>query len=52
MTEIPAEHHEPDPKGKLPPESLRGSLKIWKHLQRQGIPVARRTVEKIMQANG
>ena len=32
---------------KRPPESLYGSLKMWAHLQRQGIPVARRTVERI-----
>ena len=25
---------------------------MWAHLQRQGIPVARRTVERIMRANG
>ena len=25
---------------------------MWAHLQRQGIPVERRTVEKIMHANG
>jgi hypothetical protein len=31
---------------------LYGSLKMWAHLQRQGIPVARRTVERIMRANG
>ena len=34
--------------GKRPPESLYGSLKMWAHLQRQGIPVARCTVERIM----
>ena len=39
-------------KGKRPPESLYGSLKMWAHLQRQGIPVARCTVERIMAANG
>ena len=38
-------------RGKRPPESLYGSLKMWAHLQRQGIPVARRTVERIMRAN-
>ena len=28
-----------------------GSLKMWAHLQRRGIPVARRTVERIMRRN-
>src|SRR5260221_8209127 len=35
-----------------PPESLYGSLKMWEHLNRQGIPVARCTVERLMRANG
>ena len=41
-----------DSDGKRPPECLYGSLKMWAHLQRQGIPVARRTVERIMRRNG
>jgi hypothetical protein len=52
ITEILAGCYKPDAKGKRPPESLYGSLKMWAHLQRQGIPVARRTVERIMRANG
>ena len=52
ITEILAGYYEPDAEGKRPPESLYGSLKMWAHLQRQGIPVARRTVERIMRANG
>lgn len=52
ITEILAGIYEPDEKGKRPPECLYGSLKMWAHLQRQGIPVARRTVERIMRANG
>ena len=48
ITEILAGYYEPDADGKRPPESLYGSLKMWAHLQRQGIPVARRTVERIM----
>ena len=47
-----AGYYEPDADGKRPPESLYGSLKMWAHLQRQGIPVARRTVERIMRHNG
>jgi len=52
ITEILAGNYEPDADGKRPPESLYGSLKMWAHLQRQGIPVARRTVERIMRHNG
>ena len=52
ITEILAGYYEPDADGKRPPESLYGSLKMWAHLQRQGIPVARRTVERIMRRNG
>ena len=53
ITEILAGYYyEPDADGKRPPESLYGSLKMWAHLQHQGIPVARRTVERIMRANG
>ena len=51
ITEILAGIYEPDAEGKRPPESLYGSLKTWAHLRRQGIPVARCTVERIMQAN-
>ena len=49
ITEILAGYYEPDADGKRPPESLYGSLKMWAHLQRQGIPVARRTVERIFE---
>ncbi len=52
ITEILTGIYEPDEKGKRPPECLYGSLKMWAHLQRHGIPVARRTVERIMRANG
>ncbi len=52
ITEILAGVYEPGADGKRPPESLYGSLKMWAHLQRQGIPVARRTVERIMRVNG
>ena len=48
VTEILAGYYGPDADGKRPPESLYGSLKMWAHLQRQGIAVARRTVERIV----
>jgi putative transposase len=52
ITEMLAGVYEPGRGGKRPPESLYGSLKMWAHLQRQGIPVARCTVERIMRASG
>jgi putative transposase len=52
ITEMLAGIYEPGIDGKRPPESLYGSLKMWAHLQRQGIPVARCTVERIMRAHG
>jgi putative transposase len=50
ITEILAGVYEADAAGKRPPESLYGSVKMWAGLQRQGIPVARCTVEWIMRA--
>ena len=52
ISEILAGDYEPGADGVRPPESWYGSLKRWAHLQRQGIPRARRTVERIMRANG
>jgi transposase InsO family protein len=52
VTELLAGVYEPDARGRRPPESLYGSLKMWAHLQRQGIPVAKSTVERLMRASG
>jgi putative transposase len=52
VTEILAGIYEPDERGRRPPESLYGSLKMWAHLQRQGVPVAKCTVERLMRAHG
>jgi putative transposase len=52
ITEIMAGYYEPDEHGRRAPESLYGSLKMWAHLRRQGIEVARCTVERIMRVNG
>lgn len=52
ITEILAGHYEPDALGRREPESLYGSLKMWAHLHREGIPVAKSTVERLMRANG
>jgi ribosomal protein L35AE/L33A len=52
ITEVLAGVYEPDEHGKRQPECLYGSLQIWAHLQRQGIPVARCTVERIMRVHG
>jgi len=53
MTAVLASYYdERDSCGRRKPESLYGSLKMWAHLQRQGIAVARCTVERLMAANG
>lgn len=52
ITEVLAGYYEPDEHGRRPPESLYGATKMWAHLQRQGIAVARCTVERLMRANG
>ncbi|WP_435590113.1 IS3 family transposase [Nocardia sp. bgisy118] len=52
ITEILAGYCEPDETGRRKPESLYGAEKMWGHLRREGIPVARCTVERLMRANG
>ena len=52
ITQILAGYYEPDEHGRKPPESLYGSLKMWAHLNRQGVKVARCTVERLMQIHG
>jgi putative transposase len=52
VTEILAGIYEPDERGRRPPESLYGTVKMWAHLRRQGIPVARCTVERLKRAHG
>ena len=52
ITEILAGYYQPDEHGRKKPESLYGSLKMWAHLQREGIPVAKSTVERLMRRNG
>jgi putative transposase len=52
VTELLAGYYEPDEHGRRPPESLYGSLKMWAHLQRVGIQVARCTVERLMRLHG
>lgn len=52
ITEILAGYFEPDDQDRKRPESLYGAVKMWAHLQRQGIPVARCTVERLMRRNG
>lgn len=41
VTELLAGYYELDEHGRRRPESLYGSLKMWAHLHRQGVPVAR-----------
>ena len=45
VTEVLAGIYEPDERGRGPPECLYGSVKMWEHLNRQGITVAKCTVE-------
>ncbi len=52
VTEILAGIYEPDNTGRRAPESLYGAEKTWAYLQRQGIPVARCTIERLMRVNG
>lgn len=52
VTEVLAGYYEPDEHGRRKPESLYGATKMWAHLQREGIEVARCTVERLMRANG
>lgn len=52
ITEVLAGYYEADEHGRRKPESLYGATKMWAHLQRQGITVARCTVERLMRANG
>jgi putative transposase len=52
ITEVLAGFYEPDEDGRRTPESLYGSVKMWAHLQREGFPVAKSTVERLMRRNG
>jgi len=52
VTEILAGIYEPDERGRRPPESLYGTVKMWAHLNRRGIPVAKCTVERLKRAHG
>jgi len=46
LTDVLAGYYEPDERGRRRPESLYGSLKMWAHLNRAGIKVAKCTVER------
>ena len=47
-----AGYYEPDERGHRGPESLYGWREVWAHLQREGVPVAKSTVERLMRRNG
>lgn len=51
-TEVLAGYYEPDEHDRRKPESSYGATKMWAHLARQGIGVARCTGERLMRANG
>jgi putative transposase len=50
LTGILAGFYMPDEHGRRALESLYGSLKMWAHLDREGITMARCTVERLMRA--
>jgi putative transposase len=52
ITEILAGYYTPDEWSRRPPESLYGSLKMWTHLQRLGVPVTRCIIERLMRNHG
>ncbi|MDQ1307842.1 MAG: putative transposase [Actinomycetota bacterium] len=52
ITEVRAGYYQPDQAGRRPPEALYGSLKMWEHLNRSGIPVARCQSERLMRVHG
>ncbi len=52
VTEVLTGYYDPDQHGRRQPEASYGSLKMWAHLNRTGIRVARCTVERLMKANG
>jgi putative transposase len=52
VTEVLAGYYLPDKEGRKKPESLYGVVKMWAHLHREGIPVAKSTVERLMRING
>jgi len=52
ITELLAGCYEPDQHGRRRPESLYGAVKMWAHLKRQGVQVARCTVERLMREHG
>jgi putative transposase len=52
VTGMLAELFEPDGNGRRRPESLYGAVKAWDYLRRQGVTVARCTVERLMRARG
>jgi putative transposase len=52
LTEFLAGIYVPDSEGNRPPEALYGVTKMWAHLNRQGIRVAKCTELRLMAANG
>lgn len=52
VTEIMAGIYQPDEHGHRPPESMYGTVKMWGYLQRQGIEVAKCTVERLKREHG
>lgn len=51
LTGVLSDYYQPDAHGKRRPQSLYGATKMWAHLNREGVTVARCTVERLMRAN-
>jgi putative transposase len=52
IAEILAGIYQHDGNGRRPPEALYGTVKMWGHLHRQGIEVAKCTVERLKREHG
>ncbi len=52
LVEVLAGYYQPGEGEKRKRESLYGATKMWAHLEREGITVARCTVERLMRSNG
>jgi len=52
LVEVLAGYYQPRVGEKRKRESLYGATKMWAHLEREGITVARCTVERLMRTNG
>ena len=52
IVEVLSGYHQLNARGRKKPESMYGAVKMWAHLRREGIEVARCTVERLMREHG